>query len=218
MTLNELIRLVRTELDDLTEPYLWSDAELIEYANDAQIEACRRARLLVDSSTAALCQITVTANNPLVTLDPRVLFVRRVRCAGELPLIRVTMQDMESFTPYWQDAVPGLPRRFVTDYESGKLLLWPTPSADVVLLLTVVRDPMVDMAADGDTPEIPARQHRSLRYWMAYRAYSKQDADANDPKKALQYIALFEQEFGHKSSAIDENWIAHEQMTMDGTY
>lgn len=218
MQLLDLVTLFRNEVDDTTEPYLWSDEEVVEFANDAQLEACRRARLLVDSSTAAITQVAVTAGNGLLTLDARVLFVRRARFAGALPLRRMNMQDMEDYDPFWQDAAAGTPRAFVPDYETGKLLLWPAPSSNGTLLLTVVREPLVDMIDDEDTPEVAPRYHRSLRFWMMARAYGKQDAQANDPKKEMASLALFEQEFGKKSSAIDEAWIAREQMEGDGTF
>lgn len=218
MDLRDLMTLFRQEADDLAEPYLWSDDELIDYANDAEQEACRRARLLVDSSTAAVTQIAVVAGTALYELDERVLFVRRARFAGHLPLLRKNMQDMEDHDPYWQDAAADQPSAFVPDYDTGKLLLWPTPTENDTLYLTVVRAPLADMNDPSDTPEIASRWHRSLRFWMLYRAYGKQDAEANDPKKAATALALFEQEFGQKSSAIDEAWIAREQMDYDGTY
>jgi hypothetical protein len=218
MRLRDLITLFRNEVDDATEPFLWSDEEAIEFANDAQNEACRRARLLVDSSTAELASIAVTAGEALLDLDARVLFVRRARFAGQLPLRRMNMQDMEALDPYWMDTTATTPRAFVPDYQTGKLLLWPTPDADDTLLLTVVRDPLAEMDSDDDTPEIAPRYHRSLRFWMMARAYGKQDAEANDPKKEAQAMALFEQEFGKKSSAIDETWIEREQSEGDGTF
>lgn len=218
MQLLDLITLFRNEVDDTTQPYLWSDAEAIEFANDAQLEAARRGRLLVDSTTLAVTRLAVTAGSALLALDPRVLFVRRVRCAGSLPLRRMNMQDMEAYDPYWQDAAPGMPRVFVPDYETGKLLLWPTPASGATLQLTVVRDPLKDMEDDAESPEIAPRYHRSLRFWMMARAYAKQDSQANDPKKELASMALFEQEFGKKSSAIDETWITREQMEGDGTF
>lgn len=218
MQLSDLFGLTRLELDDTTEPTLWSDDELFDYVNDAQLEAARRARLLIDSTTPDLTQVGVVAGAPLVTLDARVLFVRRARFAGSSPLARRTVQDMAACLPTWEDAGAGPPRAFITDYESGKLLLWPTPEADATLLLSVVRDPLADMNDLADSPEIAPRLHRSLRHWMIYRAYSKQDSQANDPKKAAEALALFEQEFGRKSSAIDEAWIAREQLDDDGTF
>lgn len=219
MTLAELITLFRNEADDVAEPYLWSDDELLEFANDAEAEAARRARLLVDSTTAELCSLAVAAAaGGLVPLDARVMFVRAARLAGELPLGRATVADMLEINPFWQDARAGRPRLFVTDYQTGALQLWPAPDADATLKLTVVRTPLAEMNDGQDSPEIAPRWHRSLRHWMLYRAYSKQDAEANDPKKAADSLALFEQEFGKKSSAIDEAWIAREQLAGDGTF
>lgn len=219
MTLRDLIQLFRQEVDDLSEPFLWSDDEAIDFANDAQQEACRRARLLVDSSTTAICQIAVTGGaSGLLTLDARVIFVRKARFASSLPLKRMSMQDMEAYDPYWQDTTASTPTVFVPDLETGKLQLWPKPSASGTLLLTVVREPLADMDSDDDTPEIPARWQRSLRHWMVFRAYSKQDSQAADPKKAAAALALFEQEFGAKSGAIDETWIVREQYEHDGTF
>lgn len=219
MKLRELISLWRADVDDTVEPYKWTDKEAIEYANDAELEAARRARLLVDSTTVQFCTLSATvANNGLVTLDPKVLFVRRARIDGYRPMHRMNMQDMDANNPYWQDGAANRPSVFIPDYETGKLQFWPFPDATYSIQLTVVRDPAAEMNDVEDTPEINARYHRSLRHWMSHRAYNKQDAEANDPKKAAESLALFEQEFGKKSSAVDEAWIQREQYESDGTF
>jgi hypothetical protein len=218
MTLQELITLFRNEADDATEPYLWEDEEVIEFANDAETEAARRARLLVDSTSAAAQVLVDPVDNGVVRLDPSVVFVRRAQLAGRRPLMRYTLRDLDCENPFWRDAVPSTPRLFVTDYQTGSILLFPPPADPAMLYMTVVRTPAVEMAGMQDSPEIAPRFHRSLRHWMLYRAYSKQDSQSNDPKKAADALALFEQEFGKKSSAIDENWIEHEQIDGDGTF
>jgi hypothetical protein len=218
MTLQDLITVFRNEADDATEPYLWSDEELIEFANDAESEACRRARLLVDS-TSALTQLLVDPLDAgVIALDPSVVFVRRAQLMSGRPLARRTVQDMDECNPYWRNAAPSVPNTFITDFQTGSILLHPAPSAESVLLLTIVRTPLVEMKNLDDKPEIAPRWHRALRHWMLFRAYSKQDSQANDPKKAADSLALFEQEFGKKSSAIDETWIAREQIEGDGTF
>lgn len=218
MTLQDLIALFRADVNDATEPYLWSDEQAIEFANDAQIEACRRARLIIDSSTPDVAVVPVVAGTAAVALVPEILFIRRARLVGQVPLQRRTLRDMDLLNPFWQDAQPGIPKVFITDADSGAIQLWPTPVANGTLQLTAVRIPLAEMNDELDTPEIAPRWHRSLRYWMAYRAYSMQDSEANDPKKAADSLALFEQEFGRKSSAIDEAWIEREMIDMDGTY
>jgi len=221
MKLLELLRIFRDEVDDTAgdaSARRWSDAEALEYANDAQSEACRRARLLVDSSTPAICQLAVPAGASLVALDARVIFVRRARFTGSQPLARMTLQDMDSHNPYWSDTPPGRPFAFIPDLQTGKLAVYPPSDAARTLHLTVVREPLLDMNDLQDTPEIAPRYHRSLRYWMMVRAYGKQDSEANDPKKAASAEVLFAREFGAPSSAIDEAWIAREQLPGDGTY
>lgn len=220
MKLSELLELTRVEIDDTEAPYLWSDAELIDAAADAENEACRRARLIIDSSTAAICQISVTAASNLYALDDRVLFVRRAKMGLEdSPLCRASYRDMDANMLGWESHT-GTPTHYITDYETGKIRLYPTPVAADTLSMTVVRLPLVQLSDPELDPEIKPHYHRSLRFWMMYRAYSKQDVDAHDDKRAADNLALFEQEFGPKSRAIDEEWIEREQATdpFDGTF
>ena len=51
MNLRQLIDSFRAKTMDSPTKKLWSDDEIIEYANEAVDEACRRAYLLVDSSS-----------------------------------------------------------------------------------------------------------------------------------------------------------------------
>lgn len=208
----------RVEVDDAVEPFLWSHEDALEYLNDGHNEACRRIRALIDSSTTAICQLAVPVGG-LATLDPRVIFVRKVRFSGRTPLRRMNMQDMERFDPMWQESSQvTYPEAFIPDFESGKLQFWPPNSGSLTALLTVVRDPLAEMTKRDDTPEINPRYHRSLRHWMSHRGYLKPDKETYDPKKAAEALALFELEFGKKSSAIDEQWIEREQFEGDGTY
>ena len=220
MKLGDLIAIVRNELDDDVAPYLWSDPEMIDYAVDAENEASRRARLLIDSTTTAICQITTAAATAVYALSPLVLFIRRAKMSTEdYALGRVAVRDLDYRVPGWETET-GTPTHFVTDYETGKIRLYPIPNAVGTVKLTVVRMPKVDLATINDTPEIHPRLHRSLRFWMMYRAYSKQDAETKDDQKAGENLGLFEAEFGRKSSAIDEEWISREQMgdPYDGTF
>lgn len=218
MKLGDIIELFRSEVDDIVEPYLWSHEDAIEYANDAENEAARRARLIIDSSTAAICTIAVIAGTHTYALAPSVVFIRRARLTASVPLSRKTTADMDEYSPMWEESSRSTPRVYVSDADTGSIRLWPTPAANGTLNLTVVRTPVAEMKEDEDTPELNARFHRSLRFWMMFRAYSKQDADTNNPKKAGDALALFEQEFGRKSSAIDEAWISREQIDGDGTF
>lgn len=210
MTLAEIIAQTRLRTFDTVEPYLFSDAEIIEFANDAQNEACRRARLIVDSTTKAVCSISLSAAKKVYDLDARVIFIRRAKVAGEAyPLRRMSYRDLDRIAPDWQDEA-GTPKAYVPDMDTGKLRPYPSPDAIATVALTVVRLPLVEMADMTDEPEINQRWHKSLINWILFRAYSKPDTDLQDPKRAQDGLALFEQEFGKKSTAIDEAWIERE--------
>lgn len=326
----DLITQARLEADDKGSPPLWSDAELVVFAAQAESEAARRARLLKDASTAAVCTYAVTQGTQSITLDPRVMFIRSLKIASKtLPLQRVHCADMDSSFPDWDVTdLMGDVNRFIVDKETGKV--WfdgPFPAADTVKLV-VVREPLValsvptvaaaasavhnegglgvltitygvpgvagnsltfavvgttgsghenraaSVAWDGTTltltlgtdalgaydatkntfdavaaliaavvgnpftavntsdaadyftgtsstsftggaalsgtatnPEISPRWHYGLINWMLFRMFGKQDAETNDPDKANGALAKFEQEFGKKSSAIDERYI-----------
>ena len=221
MKLGELIATARNRADDIAVPYLWSDIEWTEYANDAENEACRRARLITDASTTAICEAAITSGNGVITLDKHVIFVRRVKLTSQSqPLHSMDYRDLDSGYPSWESQ-SGPPRAWVRNWETGKALLWPTPDATDTAKLRVVRLPLVPMTnLTTHSPEINERLHLSLVFWMLFRAYSKTDSQTIDPKKASENLALFEQEFGQKSSAIDETWINenHGQDDFEGLY
>ena len=237
MTLQELINHARAVADDSSQLSLWDDTLLTFYANEAQMEAARRARLFKDSSTDAICKYTVTAGTQSITLEPRVIFVRICKIdSQDLPLQRIHQIDIDKALPKWDagstdgDAVT----HFVPDKDTG--VIWfnaPFPTDDVVHL-SVIREPLrpmrlqsvvvVGTATTTNTaidPELRPRHHYGLVNWMLSRMLNMRDVEEKyDPKAADGYLALFEGEFGKKSAAFDETWIEREQMydDADGTY
>ncbi|MCU0689768.1 MAG: hypothetical protein MUF54_00065 [Polyangiaceae bacterium] len=211
MTLTELIAAFRDLADDTAEPYLWSDSVLTRFANEAQEEACRRGRLIVDSTTEEVCQLDVTGGTAVYPVDPRVLFIRRVKLDSmDMPIRKTSVDDLDLMSPGWEGELPGVP--FVwAPYEVGKILLFPPPEVDDTMRLTVVRLPLDDMVG-GLTPvdpEIPARYHMKLVDWMLFRALSMRDKEErHDPEGAKAHLRMFEEEFGQRSNAVDETWIA----------
>lgn len=223
MKLADLIDLFREEAGDVADPPLYGDTMLTRYANEGQREACRRARLLTDSSTAAICQYAVAANATTITLDPRVLFIRRVRLASvsERRIPRCAARDLDAHRPDWESADPGDVLVYVPDWESGKLRFYPAPAASDTVNLTVIRLPLVDMAAiETDSPEIRPEFHERLVDWMIWRAYNRDDSETFDDKKAARAYARFEAEFGPVSTAKDDTYMRSEYDFggLDGVY
>lgn len=221
MKLGELLDIVRrSDLDDTAQPYLWSDDELTEYADDAQKQACRRGRLLVDSTTDAICEIAVVAGTSVYTLDPRVIRINRARLSSEsLPLRFMQVRALDAQAPGWEDW-EGTPEYLVPDWQSGGIRLVPNPTANATLGLTVVRLPLAELNDPDDDFEIRDEYLRELRHWIVYRAYMKRDSETFKPDKATEALALFEREFGPPQPAYAELWAQqyHAEDTFNGRY
>lgn len=206
MNLRQLIDAFRSRTMDKPSNRLWSDDEITEYANEAVDEACRRANLIVDSSSAAAsCDLSV--GDTYIELHESVIKVRRATLASTgTPLTMIVSRTMDERVPGWELSIASTPQVAVPDWESGKLRLWPPAAYADSVLLTVVRSPLNEMSAEDDEPEIPKRYHRALVDWMLHQGYLKQDADTLDVVKAASFEERFASEFGPPSSAIDEHW------------
>lgn len=206
MTLLQLRDLFRVLTGDTETPPLWADEEVDEFANDATREACRRARLLVDS-TGTASEVSISTGEPLYELHPSVLFVRRVKLASRTdPTPKASVKDLDANLPGWE-SLTGEIIVYCTDYQRGHIRFVKTPTADDTATLTVVRLPLEAMTADGDKPEIAERYHRDLLDWMLYRAYLKHDAETENTTRAKGYLDSFTRRFGPPSAAYDEAWI-----------
>lgn len=216
MTLAQIIAAFRELADDLGTPPLWSDTLVTFWANEAQQEAARRARLLVDQTTVDVCVIDVTAGTHTYAVDPRVIFIRRVKLSSQdSTLAKVDQRDLDLTGPGWESASNSRPGWWLPTGDH-QIRLYPPPDADDTLTLTVVREPLADMApaivspaTPAVDPEIPARMQYRLVDWIMHRALMVRDKEEKyDPQGSKEHLASFESEFGKRSSAIDETWIA----------
>lgn len=190
----------------MAQPYLWSRDLAVAYANDAQVEACRRARLLVESENLEITKYAVGISEELIELDPRILSVRRAKLTSQTrPLALTSHRDMDAQIPGWETAT-GTPVAAVVDFQTGYLRLYPSPTVADTLRLVVTRLPLCDMEKDEDCPEIKAAYHIKLIHWMKYRAYMRRDVDSYAPEQAKVEYDLFTSEFGAPRPAIEEAW------------
>lgn len=194
--------------DTVGPPYMWSEEEVEEYAEAAQLDAARRAHLLVTSSKAP-ARALVVAGLAAVDLDRRVVFIRRARLASQTtPLFIRTSRAMDDTVPGWESARPGTPQVLIPDGENGAVRLYPPSAKDDELQMTVVHEPLkpvVDADPDAE-PEIPERYQRALVHGMAALAYLRPDSETFSPDGAAKAEALFEAEFGPKVSALNEQF------------
>ena len=206
MALRDLIDEFRYEASDNSSPYFWTDYFLSRAASQAEQEACRRGALILDSSSP-FCLISFGAGDSLLKLGGKILEIRRAKISSSGRKIDpVTSSQLDRNSGQWESET-GEPIAYVTDYQTGHIRLYPTPTAADEIKLTVRRMPLADLVDDNDEPEIRPESHLGLVQWMLYRAYMRQDADTFNPTKAAAALAEFVREFGEKKSMRNEEWI-----------
>lgn len=220
MKAGEILATFRVQADDTAEPGKWTEPELLTWLNEAEREACRRARLLVDTRGTAVTvngttttththgQIVLGSGTDFYDLDPRIIYLRRVKLAGRtLPLEALDYRDLDYRAPGWETHT-GTVQGYVRGLDTGKFRPYRIPTTAGTVTLTVVREPLVAMTSPNHSPEINARYHLSLIDWVAFRAYSKKDAQVYSPDEAAKHLAMFEAEFGtrERANALEEEW------------
>jgi hypothetical protein len=196
MTLTEILSLARGMLDDNQTPYLCSDVELLAYINKTINEFCDKTEILIDSTTTAICRITITSGTAKYALEERVVAIKRARLITyDQRLTKRTSQFMDRYYGDWDSAMvsTGTPLAFLQDVDTGYITLYPTPDAGDTLKLTVSRLPLTQMSLTALTasPEIPFKYHYDLLDGILWRAYSKQDAETHDATKANNHFKLW---------------------------
>lgn len=208
MNLGEILTEYRRQTKDNVKPYLIDDTAATIAFNEAQREACRRARLIVDSTTQGVAQVSVSAGNPIVNISDKIISIRRARLQSRsCPLTKRLVRTMDELAPGWDTSTnTSQPSQLVVDYQTDAVYLYPTPSDDDILLMTVTRDALYDVDADDDEPEINSRYLMPCIEWMKFRCYSNEDTDLYDERKASIALSRFEAEFGPAIGATNERF------------
>jgi len=202
MDLATIIGNTRNWLDDEVGPdteKLWSDLELTEYANDVIEELTEEVDLIKDSTTAAVCTITLVLNQSTYTLHPKITRVLRAKISSETkPLTPATVEGLDVAYPDWEDNDSGTPQYIVVESETGKIEIYPAPDSTIAgetLDLTVYRLPLVELDATDaldESPEISARYHRKLIPGILARCYRKKDSETRNDKLEMHYEAVWQ--------------------------
>lgn len=202
MTLAELRLLYRALALDEAVPYLASDARLDELLNEAVDEAAKRARLIHDDSSTAVCQITVAAvlgvYPSTYALHPSLYELTSVRLftpsdGDPVDLTLVSREWLNKYMPDWRESTE---EPLYAIQQDTTLRIVPTPAADGLLKLEGYRVPLTQMAAGGDTPEINAAHHRHLVQWALFRVFGTPDSELLDATRSSKALAEFERHFG----------------------
>jgi hypothetical protein len=222
MNLQELLDELRVNiLNDRTDriegssDYLWTDATLIRYINEAQRRFARQGLVIRDSKTTEVCEVTMQTGVEEYTLHQSVLAVISAKIADDTFDLRRGGHSM--FDSYrapddqvfdvnqFASAAPGKPLVFSTDEtlvadDNGSvsvvsMRLYPKPSADyngLKVKLRVVRLPIEPLKGLKQVPEVPEDHHLDMLDWAAYLALRVVDHDAGNPGRAHEFRKMFE--------------------------
>lgn len=219
MTGRELIAHLRESvLDDMSIPYLWPDTELLRFLNYAEVQACRRAHLIIDATTSndsgtaatastagqkSLCVLSVLADQAVYQLSPKILQIKRCQLKSMTYPLRgpLTYPQVDEEFFWWGTngtvgtaGSGGYPSAFLNE-PGNTITFLLSPSSDDTAYLVVSRLPLISFTMQT-SPEIDEKYHIDLCDWAAKLAYSKPDADALNLVLAKQYEDSFTSKFG----------------------
>jgi hypothetical protein len=180
----ELLSLFRHDVDDVVEPYFWSDGEIIGYMDDAQKMFCRLTHGIRDA-TSPMCTIDIEPGEPFAYTDPRILRIARMQRDSDAALIRVVnVEDLETLQ-IKLDLLPGPVGKCVIGMQPHTIRWVRVPVLRDTASMVVDRLPLATLSLVRSTNlEIEEQHHRHLMLWMASLAYAKQDADTMNTNKA----------------------------------
>ena len=225
MTLGELLQLLRGSiLNDRsdrasgTSDYLWTDATLVTYINEAQRRFATQGLVLRDATTDEVTKVTLVEGQSTYVLHDSIIAVISAKMATQdADLNRVGHSVLAAYrapTDTWIDpqAYSALPAGATLAYSTDEglqavesdslsqitLRVHPVPSAAQdgdVLRMRVVRKPLDKLVVGslGAVPEIPEDHHIDMLDWAAYLALRIVDDDAGFPRRAGDFKATFEE-------------------------
>lgn len=231
MTGQDMITHMRESmLDDAVIPYLWKDPELLRYLNYAEVQACRRAHLIIDSSTEndngtaatagtmgqrPLCVLTLIPDQATYNLSPKVLQVKRCQIKSmNYPLSGpVTYPELDDRYFGWfgtngtvgTAGSGGYPSYFLNE-PVNTITFIPSPSTADTAYMVVSRIPLTPFTLQT-SPEVEEKYHEGLMDWATHLAYMKNDSDTMNLPLAKYYEDSFTARFGPLPDATTERFV-----------
>lgn len=214
-----IIHMRESILDDAVPPYKWLDPELLRNLNYAEVQACRRAHLIIDSTTAndngtagtagtmgqkPLCSLAIIADQATYNLSPKILQVKRCQLQSmSIPLEGPkTYAEMDELISGWfgtngtvgTAGSGGFPTCYLNE-PGNTITLIRAPSANDTAFLVVSRLPLTPFTLQT-SPEVDEKYHEGLMDWAGHLCFLKPDAETINLNLAKFYDDRFTREFG----------------------
>ena len=204
MNLSEQIASYRVQSRDRVIPYFADDDVVAGFLNEAQREACIRARLIHAADDAPVCNVPVSIGQAVVKLHATLYEL--THCAfkpatwvDRCPVHLVSTEWLDANVRNWRDAPPGTPAYAVQDDKTLRLV--PRPDIAGTIILEGYRLPKFEMEDKEDEPEIGGAHHPYLVQWAIHKVFSIPDARFFDAERAGLAEAEFTRYFGPRPDA-----------------
>lgn len=191
MNVEELLGLFRSEMNDLAEPFLWGEEELVGYIDDAQKMFCRLTDGIGDDETPEVVELAVSPGTDRLSLHKT---IRRVRSATRLDTghpVEVLNNDDLRARGLRFDGRAGPVLALVLSDTPHRARVWPLSNETVTLGLSVFRLPLAAITDTDQDFEVDEEHHPHLLHWVKHRAYLKQDAETLDKTKSQEFEVRF---------------------------
>lgn len=205
MVVSELISAFRRDAGDAVKPYFFTDKDVIAWLNEAEDEACERARLIFDGTNQAICKLPFNAGARFARLHPSILEVVDAKWVtadtGTTQALRLTSRMHEETSGAFgrSSSDTGLP--VLASHDEGMLTLWPIPNVAGHVWLQCYRRPVSQMDQPCDSPEIQEQHHKYLIQYALHRAFEVPDAETFDSTRSEKALKVFERRFGPREMA-----------------
>lgn len=232
--LEHVVQAAREQLDDLPgdvvdeadedwktndDGLLWTNSELARWVDEAQQQVSKR-RPINDNATAAVCTIAVVAATATYAYHASILqiedaYMIETAETTHRPLSKRTHAEMRELRPTWRDDEDGTPEFYIEDLTERAITLYRTPDLAGTLHLTVKRTAVQRLS--WNTPstllELPAEHQYDMLDWVYYRAFSKDDIETKDEKRAERHLEKFNAVIGALPSASRRQMLREERNT-----
>lgn len=188
-TVSDLIKAFREDEKDEVAPYLWSDGQLVRFANGALAAFAEKTKSIIDDSF----ELEFSAGDGALDYPESIIDVIDaeitvgaktwpidVRSPGEIRLSRMPKR--------------GKVLLVLADSSVGKLRLVPAPAESGVLTLQAVRRPIKELDKGAKIPDVNPVHREYLLLHMKHRAYNVADSEVLDAAKAAGFLLEFDRE------------------------
>jgi len=204
MKVSEYIYQVRGLLNDLVKPFGWSDVELAIATDEAYREMARRTRCIKDRPTTTgsrvMCTIPIVKDQAEYTHHAKILDIYSVKhSALTSPLTKVSEAELDIYYSNWWNITSKYPTYYIIGRTPReiRLVAIPNEAGTGNLLLSISRMPLISLlpytdANNLEPVDLRDEWHHFLIPYILYKAYSKDDIETRNDKKAAENLNLWE--------------------------